>query len=152
MLSVVPRFVLLCALVFVAASAATAQQLKLELKKDDHIAVIGNTLADRMQHAGHLEAMLHSRFPEHNLVVRDLGFSGDTLTERPRSENFGSPDQWLSKVEADVIVAFFGYNESYAGEAGLPQFRKDLEAFVAHTLSQKYNGESAPRLVLCSPT
>lgn len=152
MLSVVPRFVLLCALVFVAESAATAQQLKLELKKDDHIAVIGNTLADRLQHFGHLEAMLHSRFPEHNLVVRDLGFSGDTLTERPRSENFGSPDQWLSKVEADVIVAFFGYNESYAGEAGLPQFRKDLEAFIDHTLAQKYNGESAPRLVLCSPT
>ena len=152
MLGVVPRFVLSCALVFVAESAATAQQLKLELKKDDHIAVIGNTLADRLQHFGHLEAMLHSRFPEHNLVVRDLGFSGDTLTERPRSENFGSPDQWLSKVEADVIVAFFGYNESYAGEAGLPQFRKDLEAFIDHTLAQKYNGESAPRLVLCSPT
>ena len=151
MLSSVRRIVLLCALVLVSESAATAQQPKLEVKKGDHIAVIGNTLADRLQHFGHLEAMLHDRFPEHNLVVRDLGFSGDTLTERPRSENFGSPDQWLSKVKADVVIAFFGYNESYAGEAGLPQFRKDLEALIEHMLSQKYNGESAPRLVLCSP-
>ena len=149
MLSFLRRFVLLCALVLMLHSAVIAQQL--ELKKGDHIAIIGNTLADRQQHFGHLEATLHYRFPELNLVVRDLGFSGDTLTERPRSDNFGTPDEWLTKVEADVIIAFFGYNESYAGEAGLPQFRKDLEAFIDHALSQKYNGESAPRLVLCSP-
>ncbi len=128
-----------------------AQQPSLKLEKGDHIAIIGNTLADRLQHYGHLEATLHNRFPEHNLVVRDLGFSGDTLNDRPRSENFGTPDEWLAKVEADVIFVFFGYNESYGGEAGLPQFRKDLEAFIDHSLAQKYNGESAPRLVLCSP-
>ncbi len=146
-----------CLLFAVAVVSATGshavhgQQL-LTLEKGDHIAIIGNTLADRLQHFGHLEATLHYRFPEHNLVIRDLGFSGDTLTERPRSENFGSPDEWLTKVKADVIFAFFGYNESYAGEAGLPQFRKQLEDFIDHTLGQKYNGKSAPRLVICSPT
>ena len=138
-------------LLLMLSTPAKAQQELLKLEKGDHIAIIGNTLADRLQHYGHLEATLHYRFPEHNLVVRDLGFSGDTLTERPRSDNFGTPDEWLMKVKADVIIAFFGYNESYAGEAGLPQFRKDLEAFIDHMLSQKYNGESAPRLVLCSP-
>jgi putative heme-binding domain-containing protein len=143
--------VLASLLLLMLNTPAEAQQELLKLEKGDHIAIIGNTLADRLQHYGHLEAMLHARFPEHNLVVRDLGFSGDTLTERPRSDNFGSPDEWLNKVQADVIIAFFGYNESYAGEAGLPQFRKDLEAFIDHTLSQKYNSESAPRLVLCSP-
>ena len=97
MLSFVRRITFGCALVLISESAATAQQLKLEVKKGDHIAIIGNTLADRMQHSGHLEATLHYRFPEHNLVVRDLGFSGDTLTERPRSDNFGSPDEWLSE-------------------------------------------------------
>ncbi len=143
---------LLCCLsMSVSVTPAKAQQTLLKLENGDHIAIIGNTLADRLQHFGHVEATLHYRFPEHNLVVRDLGFSGDTLTERPRSDNFGSPDEWLTKVKADVIIAFFGYNESYAGEAGLPQFRKDLEAFIDHMLSQKYNGKSAPRLVLCSP-
>jgi putative heme-binding domain-containing protein len=143
--------VLASGLLLMLIQPVEAQQELLKLEKGDHIAIIGNTLADRLQHFGHLEATLHYRFPEHNLVVRDLGFSGDTLTERPRSDNFGSPDEWLNKVKADVIIAFFGYNESYAGEAGLPQFRKDLEAFIDHTLSQKYNGKSAPRLVLCSP-
>jgi putative heme-binding domain-containing protein len=144
------RSILLFGLLASVASPVSGQH-RLDLHKDDHIAVIGNTLADRLQHFGHLEAMLQYRFPEHHLVVRDLGFSGDTLTERPRSDNFGSPDEWLTRVRADVVFAFFGYNESFAGEAGLPQFRKDLEAFVDHTLSQKYNGETIPRLVLCSP-
>src|SRR5437016_1022728 len=58
---------------------------KLEIRPGDHICIIGNTLADRMQHDGWLETMLHSRFPKHDLVFRNLGFSGDELTLRLRS-------------------------------------------------------------------
>ena len=54
-------------------------------------------------------------------------------------------------IKADVVFAFFGYNESFAGEAGLAKFKKDLEDFIKHTLKQKYNGKSAPRVVLFSP-
>jgi len=147
MLSVVPVCLFTITLLPVRASA---QELKLQ--PGDHIAVIGNTLADRLQHDGSLEARLHYHLPGHKLVFRDLGFSGDSLTERPRSDNFGSPDEWLTKVQADVIIACFGYNESWGGEAGVRQFREQLQAFITHTQSQKYNGRSAPRLVLCSPT
>ena len=35
----------------------------------------------------------------------------------------------LTETKADVIFAFFGYNESFAGEAGLPAFKKDLDVF-----------------------
>jgi hypothetical protein len=31
---------------------------------------------------------------------------------------FETPDQWLTRLKADVIIAFFGYNESFQGEAG----------------------------------
>ena len=68
----------------------------LELKPGDHICIIGNTLAERMNHHGWLETMLHARFPKHNLVVRNLGYSGDELTIRLRSMDFGTPDQWLA--------------------------------------------------------
>ena len=140
------------ALCLLAAYPATASAQQLSLQPGEHIAVIGNTLADRMQHDGWLEAGLHYHFPDHKLVFRDLGFSGDSLTERPRSDNFGSPDDWLNKVRADVIIACFGYNESWGGEAGLGQFRQQLANFIAQTQAQKYNGKSAPRIVLCSPT
>lgn len=139
---------------FVAGARGLAQQEKkptLELKPGDHVSILGNTLADRMQHDGWLETYLYARFPKHNLVFRNLGFSGDELTTRLRSSNFGSPDQWLTKTQTDVIFAFFGYNESFAGQAGLEKFKADLDNFVKNTLKQKYNGQTAPRLVLFSP-
>ncbi len=135
---------------FGLATSARADT-KLELKKGDHIALIGNTLADRMQHDGWLETLLAARFPEHDLTIRNLGFSGDELTLRLRSAAFGSPDEWLTKVGADVVFAFFGYNESFAGKQGLPKFKADLEDFIKKTRAQKYNGKSAPRIVLFSP-
>jgi glucose/arabinose dehydrogenase/lysophospholipase L1-like esterase len=139
-----------------------------ELRPQDHISIIGNTLAERMQYDGWLETLLHARFPEHGLVVRNLGFSGDEITTRLRSKNFGTPDEWLSgraepiggyeenrfegtNVRTDVLFAFFGYNESYAGEEGLDAFRKELSGWLTHTLAQRYNGKTPPRVVLFSP-
>ncbi len=130
---------------------AFARADAIEIKTGDHLSIIGNTLADRMQHDGWLETDLQARYPEHKLVIRNLGFSGDELTLRLRSADFGTPDQWLTRTKTDVVLAFFGYNESFAGQDGLPAFQKDLDAFVKHTLAQKYNGTSAPRLVLFSP-
>src|SRR5690606_27553103 len=124
---------------------------RLTLNKGDHVVIIGNTTAERMQYFGHFETLLHARFPEHELVVRNLGFSGDEVKLRPRSLNFGSPDQHLAMWEADVILAFFGFNESFRGKDGLEQFEIELREFITHTLSQRYNGESAPRLALISP-
>ena len=156
----------------------------LQLQKGDHICIVGNTLAERMQHYGWLETLLHAQYPQHELVFRNLGYSGDEVNgfrdsnKRMRSMDFGSFDQWLSgnapcpqvgklskrdegkvrenrfeltNTKADVIFAFFGYNESFAGEAGLAKFKEDLTAFIKHVQSQKYNGKSAPKLVLFSP-
>jgi putative heme-binding domain-containing protein len=157
------------------ASLAYGQQ-KLELRKGDHICIVGNTLAERMQHFGWLETRLHARFPQHELVFRNLGFSADELTIRLRSRDFGSPDEWLrgeapvpqpnklnpdapvrknrfelTNTKADVIFAFFGYNESFAGQEGLEKFKGELAKQIDHWKSQKYNGHSAPRIVLFSP-
>ncbi|MBX9787660.1 MAG: HEAT repeat domain-containing protein [Pirellulales bacterium] len=124
---------------------------QLELKPGDHVAIIGNTLAERLQHDGWFEARLHARYPQHQLSIRNLGFSGDELKLRLRSQDFGSPDDWLTRVAADVVLAMFGHGESYAGEAGLAAFKADLAEFITHTLGQKYNGRTAPRLAIIGP-
>jgi putative heme-binding domain-containing protein len=141
------RIIALACLLIVTSVHAGA----LDLRPGDHICLIGNGLADRMQHHGWLETLIQSRFPEHHLVFRNLGFNGDELTIRLRSEGFGSPDEWLARTKADVIFAFFGYNESFAGPQGLDKFKKDLDQFLKHTLGQMYNGKSPPRLALFSP-
>ena len=65
--------------------------LTLKLKKGDHIAILGNTLADRMQHDGWLETLIYAKFPQHDLVFRNLAAAGDEVGTWHRSENFGSP-------------------------------------------------------------
>lgn len=134
-----------------AASCAQPTDPGLELKRGDHIAYIGNTMADRMQHHAWLETYIHAVHPEAHLTFRNLGFSGDEIDRRPRSENFGTPDEWLSKVKADVVFCFFGRNEALRSEAGLQDFRQALADMIDQMRSQQYNGESAPRLVVFSP-
>lgn len=133
------------------ASNCRADEPKLVLEQDDRVAIIGNTLADRMQHDAWLETYIHALHPDLNLVFRNLGYPGDELKTRSREENFGSPDQWLTKTEADVVFCFFGYNESLRGQAGLDGFRSDLAELIDSMRGQKYNGQSAPRLVCFSP-
>ena len=70
---------------------------------------------------------------------------------RQREENFGSPDQWLTKNKATVVFCFFGYNEALRGAPALAGFRKDLAETIDGMLAQKYDGEAAPRLVFFSP-
>src|SRR5438270_35716 len=80
------------------AAGQPAQAPKLEIRRGDHISILGNALADRMQHDGWLESYFHSRFPKDDLVFRNLGFTGDEVEpgKRLRSANFGSPDKWLT--------------------------------------------------------
>jgi len=124
---------------------------KLELKPGDSIAIVGGGIADRMQHEGTLETLIYQSFPKDDLTIRNLGFAGDEVARRDRSENFGSPDDWLTRVKADVIFAFWGFNESFAGEAGLEKFKNDLDKWVKETKAKNYSGKGSPRIVLFSP-
>jgi hypothetical protein len=124
---------------------------ELRISKGAHICIIGNTLADRMQHDGWLETAFFVRFPEQELVIRNLGFSGDEVDLRLRSADFGEPDEHLRANSADIVLAFFGYNESFAGDAGVEAFAERLSRMTQAMLAQRYNGRTAPQIVLVSP-
>ncbi len=129
-----------------SAACATPQ---VELKEGDHIVIIGNALADRMQDDGWLESYLQLARPALRLVVRDQGFTGDRIDHRPRSKGVPSPDDYLGLSKADVVLAMFGYNESYDNDpAG---FAAALGTWIDHTRAQDYSGRGAPRIVLFSP-
>ncbi len=161
---------------FLLTSCTTEDSNHLKISKDDHIVLIGNNMASRMINFGHFETDLLLRYPDSLLFIRNMGDGGNTPGFRPHSsrktpwafpgaENFqtdlaqksGSighfkyPDEWLTDLKADIILAFFGYNESFEGDAGLENYKNELDAFIKHTLNQKYNGSSAPKLALVSP-
>ena len=142
--------------VALAPGRATAQSpesatARLELRPSDRIILVGNTLADRQQYFNHFETTLLGLYPQLELSLRNLGWSADTLTLQPRPLNFGDATQHLTTYKADVMLAFFGANESFEGEAGVAQFEKDLEAYVEKHRAARYNGTEAPRLAFVSP-
>jgi putative membrane-bound dehydrogenase-like protein len=131
------------------ASPANAAEA-VQLKKGDNVVFIGGTLAEREQYFGHIEAQIHALYPDLNISVRNQGFTADEVRFRPRSLDFGEPDKHLTLARADVIFAFFGFAESFHGEAGLATFEQELRDFIAHTAKQDYSGNGAPRVVLFS--
>jgi lysophospholipase L1-like esterase len=132
-------------------AGAQAQTPPLELRKGDHVVFLGNTTAERLQQFNYFETMLMARFPDLDLVVRNLGWSGDTITLQPRPLNFGDASRHLKEQKADVILAFFGSNESFDGEAGLPAFERDLDAYLTAHLKAQYGDHGSPRVALVSP-
>ncbi len=129
-----------------------------------------------MMNYGYFETEMHQRFPDHKLTIRNMCDGGNTPGFRPHSGRISpwafpgadtfytelaqpsdsqghleTPDEWLTRLQADVIVAFFGFNESFAGLENVNSFESEMDAFVSHTLSQNYNGEGPPSLVLISP-
>jgi mono/diheme cytochrome c family protein/glucose/arabinose dehydrogenase len=157
-------------------SFMTPATTKLSISKGSHIILIGNNLGSRMMEFDHFETEMHLRYPDSMLYVRNMCDGGNTPGFRPHSgrktpwafpgadqfqtelaksggfEGFVEyPDEWMIKHKADVIIAFFGFNESFEGTAGLANYKAELDAFIKHTLAQKYNGTSAPQLALVSP-
>ena len=134
-----------------AALTTFPASAQLPLQKDDTVCLIGNALADRMQHDGWVETVLQSQLKGQNITFRNLAISGDTVTSRPRSKGVPSVEDILAHSKADVVFAFFGYNESFGGQAKLASFKTDLAAMIDKYRAAKFNGESAPRIVLFSP-
>ena len=127
-----------------------------QLKKGDNVVFIGGAFAEREQYFGYIEAQIHALHPELNLAVRDQGFTADEVRfSDPRSLDFGEPDKHLTLVRADVIFAFFGFAESFNGEAGLVTFEQELRDFIAHTAPRRTIREMVHRRSYCvhrSPT
>jgi hypothetical protein len=132
------------------ATRAPASE-SIALARGDRIVLIGNTFAERMLFFPHLEVLLTALRPADSLTFRNLGWSGDEVALRPRPLGFGDLRTHLAEQRADVILAAFGMNESFAGAAGLPRFRTDLEALLGELGGERFNGRTPARIVLLSP-
>ena len=131
--------------------AAKKQFPALEIKEGDSIVILGNTFAERMHLFGYFETFLHSKFSEHHLKIRNIGWSADEVTLAPRPLRFGDRHQYLDQEKADLIFVCFGLNEAFGGPKGVAKFQQDLSTFIEDIKSHQYNGHSSPRIVLVSP-
>ena len=157
-------------------SCEPAEEGGISVEDNMHIVLIGNNLGSRMMNFGYFETEMHVRYPDKNLYIRNMCDPGNTPGFRPHSSrnspwafpgaekfqnenanpsgsigHFPTEDEWITNLKADVIVAFFGYSESFEGEAGLDTYKAELEAFINHTKSMNYNGDTSTQLVIVSP-
>lgn len=130
--------------------SACSENQRFGFGKGDRVAIVGNSLAERLQHHGWLESFIQAVHPDHQIVFRNLGYSGDQVHYRPRAhEGFGDSDSHLFNMKANVIFGFFGYNESFQNNPSV--FREQLAVWIDHVRSKKYDSATAPRIVLFSP-
>jgi glucose/arabinose dehydrogenase/mono/diheme cytochrome c family protein len=143
----------------------SVEPTRLKIKKGSHISLIGGNLGSRMMNYGHFETEMQARYPDSLLLIRNMCDGGDTPGFRPHSSrnlpwafpgaekfqteyatnsnsegHFDTPDQWLARLQTDIVIAFFGYSESFQGKAGLANFKAELDAFIKHQSPLISNG------------
>jgi putative heme-binding domain-containing protein len=119
----------------------------------ERIAFIGNSTAERMNLFGHFETLLHERFPEKKLVVRNFAWPTDEVGIRQRPWEYTKLDDPLAAFGADTYFLFFGFNESFAGLEAIEKFKADYLTFL-DTFAAKYprdDTKAPPRFVIVSP-
>ena len=131
-----------------------------ELKDGDRVLMIGGTFMERESQLGYIETMLTSRFPDRNVTFRNLGYAGDTVGAEARRicqgwAVFGGPDEGFNRlkklveeIKPTVVVAAYGMGESFAGEAGLPEFMRKYNRLLDMMATA---GGASPQFILIGP-
>ncbi|MBL8811721.1 MAG: HEAT repeat domain-containing protein [Planctomycetaceae bacterium] len=127
--------------------------LPLKFLKGERVAFLGNSMAERMNLFGHFETLLHTRFPEQELIVRNFARPAEEVGVQQRSADYTALDDPQLAFGADTYLCFFGFNESYAGPDGIEKFKQQYNSYL-DMIAKKYPRDetgAAPRFVLISP-
>ena len=115
----------------------------------DTVLFYGNSFMERLAEQGELEAWVQLAHPEQQLRFRSLAWTGDEVGYRMRAEGYAEYlKSLLSEWPAKVVLIGYGMNESFAGAAGLADFRSQYATY----LDQLTRRHPQATLVLLAPT
>ncbi|MBT6378656.1 MAG: SGNH/GDSL hydrolase family protein [Opitutales bacterium] len=127
-------------------------QTSFELKNGDRVAFLGDTFVERAIRFGHIETALAARWPDRNIVFRNIGWSGDSVGGRARAffdpidAGFENLKSHVQLADPSVVFVCYGAMASFEGEAGLDAFIRNYNTL----LDTVATGDR--RLVMLSPT
>ncbi len=127
-----------------------------EVRDGDRVVLIGDAFIERDQESGWLETVMNASFPNHHIIVRNLGWSGDTPTGQSRlSFDFNDPNKGLqllrdaaAKAEPTVIVLGYGMANSLDENADTSKFADDMERLIT---ALQQDSKRPLRFVILSP-
>ena len=109
-------------------AALHAHANPLPLQQGDRLLLLGATFIERDGNYGHLETHLMLQHPEKDLVVRNIGWSGDNVFGEsrayfgPRSDGYKHVINTVQQQKPSVVLVNYGANEAYQGSHGLNAF------------------------------
>jgi len=101
-----------------------------ELKNNDRVLFLGNSLFENEFQYGYLELALTTRWPDRNVTFRNLGWTADNVWGEARSTFTNPPTPYqhlmtqITKAQPTVVFIAYGGVEAQEGEAGLPRFKE----------------------------
>ena len=128
-------------------------QLPLQFLQSERVGFLGNSSAERMNLFGHFETLLHTRFADKELVVRNFARPAEEVGIQQRSADYTALDDPQLAFGADTYFCFFGFNESYKGPEGIDTFKQQYKQYL-DTMTSRYprdDEKSPPRFILVSP-
>lgn len=144
------RLFLLPLIPLVAASTAFAQSAPLQ--PGERIVLLGNALIEHERLHGYIETRLRRHAPGAKIIVRNLGWAGDTIRGEARSGGFQNPEgmprliKEVKELKPTIIFVGYGMNESFAGIEGLAGFLQGYDKLLGDLATTK------ARLIILSPT
>lgn len=117
--------------------AAAAPRPRFTLNDGDRVVFLGDTFMEREQMDSYIETMLTLRFPDKNVIFRNLGWSADTPLGESRA-GFDAPEkgfdrlkEHLAAVKPTVIFLSHANSSSFNGLAGIEKFQNDMRKLLA---------------------
>lgn len=107
-----------------------------ELQNGDRVVFLGNSLFENDLKYGYIEFVLTSRWPDRDIIFRNLGWMGDTVFGEARGYFTTPPDAYghlmnqLTQSEPTVVFVAYGAIEAFEGEEGLERFTKGLNRLL----------------------
>lgn len=148
-----PQFTSATATGSTATTASSSTGSAFELRNSERIAFVGGCLAERMNLFGYFETLLHTRFPEKKLVVRNFGWPADEVGKQQRPDNYTTVDDPMVEYGPELFICFFGFNEHFAGdsEATIAQFKDNYRKWIDNKAKQFSKPDKPARFILVSP-
>ena len=139
------------ALILVVCCANSSAQSPLEISPGQKIAVVGNSLGERMNLFGHFETRLQLRHADKQIRFRNFSWPADEVGIQQRPSSYTKIDDPMKVFAPELYLCFFGANESYAGVSpeNLSDFKQRYRDYIRR-VNDEYSGGKA-RFVLVSP-
>ena len=146
------RFFLVASCLVSLGAQVGRSQSSFELKDGDRVAFLGDTFVERAIRYGHIETALTARWPDREIVFRNIGWSGDNVGGRARAffdpvdAGFENLKNHVQLADPSVVFLSYGAMAAFAGESGLDDFIQSYSKLIETV------DTGNRRLVIVSPT